>query len=72
MWDYVHTEGMRQRDTLIPLSKLALPQSSAWIVPLEWLHLYIAHLYMQLHASIYIYLFLLPDICFFLYLYKLK
>ncbi len=33
MWDYVYTEGMRQRGTLRPLNKLALLQSSAWIVP---------------------------------------
>ncbi len=25
MWDCVHTEGMRQRGTLRPLNKLALP-----------------------------------------------
>ncbi len=36
MWDYVHTEGMKQRGTLWKsLNKLALPQSSAWILPLE-------------------------------------
>ncbi len=37
MWDYVHTESMRQRGTLRFLNKLALPQSSARIAPLEWL-----------------------------------
>ncbi len=39
MWDYVHTECTSQRGTLRPLNKLALPQSSAWIVPMECIHL---------------------------------
>ncbi len=41
MWDYIHTEGMRQRGTLTPLNKLAQLESSAWIVPLQCLYLYI-------------------------------